>query len=89
MIRGGGVDAIKREAHEPIVGGVAHELARNGLGSLDSLAGYGDPANGHFVEVNVALRTRAIAVRDVPRLARVELRGRGGGGCVVGMAGAL
>ena len=69
VIRGGGVDAIEREAHEPIVGGVAYELARNGLGSFDSLAGHGDAANGDLVEVNVALRTGAVAVGDIPRLA--------------------
>ncbi len=70
-----GVNTVKGQAKETVVGRVTDELRRDGLGELDGLATNSCLANLDNVRVDVTGGGRAIAVSDRPSVARLEFGG--------------
>lgn len=82
-----GVDGAEGQAEQAIVVGVLGEGSGHGGGGLDGLRGGSDAADDDLVGVDLAGRTRAITVGDVPR--GTGLLGARLGGIVDGVAGLL
>lgn len=83
---GHSVDAAEGKTKETIVVGVALELRRNSLGSLNSLGLEGNATDGHGVSVDVTAGRATITVGDLPRSTAELLGGAALAGVVLGLS---